>query len=94
MTPPLPVLSAFSNLGLQNRAAHAAAQGFSHLVEAVCVVIHSAAQKFQTSMDDVEETLSLAAHRDGLIELGERRRHLLRHQRTPLGERRGNLLRH
>jgi hypothetical protein len=48
-------------------------------------------------MDDVvagEETLSLAAHRDGLIELGARRRHLLRHQRTPLGERRGNLLRH
>jgi len=48
-------------------------------------------------MDDVvagEETLSLAAHRDGLIELGERRRHLHRHQRTPLGERRGNLLRH
>jgi hypothetical protein len=27
--------------------------------------------------------LSLAAHRDGLIELGERRRHLLRHQRAP-----------
>jgi hypothetical protein len=37
-------------------------------------------------MDDVvagEETLSLAAHRDGLIELGARRRHLLRHQLTP-----------
>ena len=36
-------------------------------------------------MDDVvagEETLSLAAHRDGLIELGERRRHLLRQTGT------------
>ena len=36
-------------------------------------------------MDDVvagEETLSLAAHRDGLIELGERHRHLLRQTGT------------